>query len=270
MRISLEVFLQGKLSKAAAASSSNSAARLLALWPYVGDQAFWRQLAPSPVRHIKTEKKKKVKPKQQQQNHLLTLGLATLRERFILLSKLSWAYPLPFDALASLGCLLSVSRGCQMWWALSFWPLWLAWSLWDTRQAVGCSPASASLAGSAARQSHREEGQRDQRGFNIINHPSKAFQRMVSESPLRLSFPQERRREDTNHLRGMCLTDRRSPCCWQLAIALLESIQSQKFGVAWQIACEWKSPLDKLIHFQVSTGFKKKNSGEQNPPVLLW
>lgn len=40
MRISLEVFLEGKLSEAAAASSSNSAARLLALWPYVGDQAF--------------------------------------------------------------------------------------------------------------------------------------------------------------------------------------------------------------------------------------
>lgn len=126
MRISLEVFLQGKLSKAAAASSSNSAARLLALWPYVGDQAFWHQLAPSPVRHIKTGKKKKSQTKTTKKNHLLTLGLATLRERFILLSKLSWGYPLPLMPWLPLGVCCPCPGGvrCGGHWASSpyGWP----------------------------------------------------------------------------------------------------------------------------------------------------
>lgn len=79
-------------------------------------------------------------------------------------------------------------------------------------QSAGYSQPSASPAGSAARQARREEGQRPA-GFSIINYPREAFQSMVSVSSLWLSFSQEKRREDTNHLRGMCLIDCRSPCC---------------------------------------------------------
>lgn len=83
------------------------------------------------------------------------------------------------DAVGALGAVLSLSQGCQRCRALSFQPL-----LHDTRKSAGYSQAPASPAGSGTRQNHMEERQRDRRGFRIINRPSKAFQRMVSESPL--------------------------------------------------------------------------------------
>lgn len=134
------------------------------------------------------------------------------------LAKLSWGYPLPLMPWLLLGlcrpCPGGVRGGKHRVSSPHGWP----YPLHGTHQSAGSSRASASPAGSAARQAHGEEGQRDRQGFSIINHPSKAFQRMVSESPSQLSFPQERRREVTNHLRGMCLTDRRSLCCWQLQL----------------------------------------------------
>lgn len=114
-------------------------------------------------------------------------------------------------------------------------PLRLGWCglfRGGTHRSAGSSQASASPSGSAVRQAHGEEGQRDQRGFSIINHPSEAFPRMVSESPSLLPFPQERRREGTKPPLRNAFNRSQEPVLLTTAIAVLESIQSQKSGTA--------------------------------------
>lgn len=164
-------------------------------------------ICSSPVRCIKKGKKKKVNKKPSSYpGFRYTEGMI-----FTLVCIKLWL-PSAYGALAAPGALLSLSwggRGGEHWVSSPYG--WLD-PLLGSHQSAGYSQASASPAGSAARQAHREEGQRPA-GFSIINYPREGFQRMVSESPLWMSFPQEKRREDTNHLQGMCLTDCRSPCC---------------------------------------------------------
>lgn len=114
-----EALPQPELSKAAA-RNSNWTARLLAFWPYVGDEAFWCWFV---LVLLDALNRKKANANKKPPSSYPKLD--TLKGRFLLLSKLSWGCLLP-------GCPCGFAvpvLGWQRWWALGFQPLWLAWSI---------------------------------------------------------------------------------------------------------------------------------------------